>query len=128
MNKQKARPRCARQRTRGGQDGPTNSVHRSIAHPANALAETAVSQRIVSQLSKVPEIQAIFTRTDEEGVCHVYSVVEEHSSAIYQKVMKKERRIERELPDIHFSFRIRAHQGREPSLAVPLASQPLFTR
>ena len=128
MNKQKAGPKPPRQRTRGGQDGSANPLRRSIANPVNAHGQSTVSQLIVFQLSKVPEIQAIFTRTDEEGVCHVYSVVEEHRSAIYQKVMKRERRIERESPEIRFSFRIRAHQGREPSLAVPLSSQLLFTR
>src|SRR5438132_14427251 len=97
--------------------------------PANkGSACTSSNQSIVLHLSKVTEIKAIFARTDEDGVCHVFSVVEEHSPATYQKVMKAERRIERDFPEMRFSFRIRAHQGREPALAVPLFSQPLFTR
>jgi hypothetical protein len=86
-----------------------------------------MSLRIVFHLAKVVEIEAIFAGTDKDGVCHVYSVVEEHSPATYQKV-KREQQIEEDFPEVRFSFRIRAHQGREPDVAVPLSSQPLFTR
>lgn len=87
-----------------------------------------LSRSILLRLSRVREIDAVFTRTDENGICHVYSVVVEHRSDIYRKVMKEERRIEEEFPEVHFDFRVRAHQGRRPVLAVPSDSRVLFAR
>jgi hypothetical protein len=43
-------------------------------------------------------------------------------------LLKQERRIEREFPQVQFEFHTRAHQGREPIRAVPFGSQSLFVR
>src|SRR5882762_1920556 len=74
-------------------------------------------------LSKSPEIDAVFLVTDESHVVHVFSVVREFHANLYDKLLKRERTIEDELTNIAFEFHVRAHQGREPALAVPFEAQ-----
>ena len=82
-------------------------------------------------LSRVPTIDAVFLLTDDANVVHVFSVVREFQSKLYDKLLTKERAIEKDLPEIAFEFHVRAHQGREPAEAVPfdvihVASLQLF--
>jgi hypothetical protein len=79
-------------------------------------------------LSKLPEIDAVFTWTDDCDVVHVYSVVHDFQSKFYDKLMKKERLVERDFPEIPFEFHVRAHQGRKPERAVPVGSEPVFVK
>lgn len=92
------------------------------------LPSKACQSAIIQHLSRIEEVDAIFSQLDDKGILHIYSVVEEHRPEIYKKVMKAEEHIERQLPDMHFHFCVRARQGRQPSLAVPVSSQPIFAR
>jgi hypothetical protein len=78
-------------------------------------------------LAKIPEIDAVFVWA-ERSVVHVYSLVHEFQSRIYEKLLRKERLIEKAFPGISFEFHVRAHQGREPHLAVPHESKCVFLR
>jgi hypothetical protein len=79
-------------------------------------------------LSRVAEVEAIFARLDEKNVCRVFSVVHEHKTQTYVKIMRAERYIQNEFPELQFDFRIRAHQGRNPQEAVPIAARAVFLR
>lgn len=79
-------------------------------------------------LSKTPEIDAVFLLTDDGNVVHVFSVVREFESKIYDKLLKKERSLEKDLPEITFEFHVRAHQGRAPAQAVPFEAELVYVR
>lgn len=79
-------------------------------------------------LSRMPEIDAVFLLTDDTNVVHVFSVVKEFQSKIYDKLLKKERAIEKDLPFIAFEFHVRAHQGRPPAQAVPVEAELVYAR
>lgn len=79
-------------------------------------------------LSKTPEIDAVFLVTDDLNVVHVFSVVREFHSKLYDKLLKKEAAIEKDLPEIAFEFHIRAHQGRQPAQAVPFEAELVYAR
>ena len=83
---------------------------------------------VTRHLSKVPDIDAIYILSDDEGVVHVYSVVGEYSSSAYERLLKQERLVEKEFPQVAFEFHTCAHQGRKPFRAVPLGSKPVFVR
>ena len=83
---------------------------------------------ICRHLSKVKEVDGLYALEADDGVIHIYTVVGEFESKIYDKLLPRERVIEKECPDIHFDFHVRAHQGREPALAVPFDSRVIFTR
>jgi hypothetical protein len=68
------------------------------------------------------------TKLDHPNIVHVYSVVPEYRDNLYGKLLKQERLVEKELPQMKIEFHVRAHQGREPFRAVPFGSQPLFIR
>jgi hypothetical protein len=104
---------------------------RTTAHNANGVAaapgrscESAIRRRLAS----VRAVDAVYVSQDEDGRVHVYSVVSEYGEAAYRKLLKQERLIEEEFPKVPLEFHVRAHQGREPSRAVPFGSQPLFVR
>lgn len=79
-------------------------------------------------LSKTPEIDAVFLLTDDANVVHVFSVVREFQSKLYDKLLKQERAIEKDLPEIVFEFHVRAHQGREPAESVPFEADLVYAR
>ena len=79
-------------------------------------------------LSRTPEIDAVFLMTDDANVVHVFSVVREFRPRIYDKLLKEERMIEEDFPEIPFEFHVRAHQGREPAEAVPFDAELVYTR
>lgn len=79
-------------------------------------------------LSKTPEIEAIFLLRDDANVVHVFSVVKEFQSKIYDKLLKKERAVEKAFPEIAFEFHVRAHQGREPAQSVPLEAELVYAQ
>jgi hypothetical protein len=79
-------------------------------------------------LSKVPKVDAIFILTDDANVVHVFSVVHEFQPKIYDKLLKKERAIEKGLPEYAFDFHVRAHQGRPPVQAVPVEAELVYAR
>jgi hypothetical protein len=79
-------------------------------------------------LSKMPEIDAVFILTDDANVVHVFSVVREFQSKLYDKLLKKERAIEQSLPQITFEFHVRAHQGRAPAQSVPFDAELVYAR
>ena len=85
-----------------------------------------VRDSLQKHLSKIQEVDAVFVAAADK-VVHVYSVVREHGR-FYQKLMKQEQLIEKEWPNVTFDFHVRAHQGREPFLAVPHGSQIIYTR
>jgi hypothetical protein len=97
--------------------------------PMNILSISApYYHALVSSLSKVHEIEAVFVATDEDGICHVYSVVDQHNPEVALKIMTQEDKIQELFPTMLFNFRVRAAQGRTSSQAVPIHSQPLFIR
>jgi len=79
-------------------------------------------------LSKLSEIDAVFISTDASNVVHVFSVVRDYQSKMYDKLLRKERLVEKDFPGIVFEFHLRAHQGRKPHRAVPFGSQLVFVR
>jgi hypothetical protein len=95
--------------------------------PLEEVAYRRYQDSISRHLSKIQAIEAVFIFTDEDLV-HVYAVVPEYNSEIYEKLLKQERLIQREFPETRFDFHARAHQGRRPSLAVPFGSQAVFVR
>jgi hypothetical protein len=104
-------------------------------NPRVATASTVAMKRapscadvIRSALSKMPEIDAVFVLTDDANAMHVFSVVREFQSKIYDKLLKKERAIEKEFPETAFEFHVRAHQGREPAEAVPFDAELVYAR
>jgi hypothetical protein len=83
---------------------------------------------LASTLSSLDEIDAVFVAIDEDGVCHVYSVVDQHRPEIAEKIIPSEDKIQSLFLNVLFNFRIGAAQGRPPSQAVPIHSQPVFIR
>jgi hypothetical protein len=79
-------------------------------------------------LSRTPEIDAVFLLTDDANVVHVFSVVREFQSKLYDKLLKNERAIEKDLPHIAFEFHVRAHQGRAPAQSVPFEAELVYAR
>jgi hypothetical protein len=79
-------------------------------------------------LSKMPEIDAVFLLNEDGNVVHVFSVVREFESKIYDKLLKKERAIEKGLPEIALEFHVRAHQGRAPAQSVPFEAKLVYAR
>ena len=79
-------------------------------------------------LSKLPEIDAVYTWSDDSGVIQVYSVVQDFQSSIYENLLKKERLVEKDFPEISFDFHVRAHQGRRPECAVPVGAVTVFVK
>jgi hypothetical protein len=78
-------------------------------------------------LAKVPEVDAVFA-CQENGVIHVYSVVEEFCESYYKRLLKHEDLIEKAFPKMSFEFHTRAHQGREPHDAAPWDAESVFSR
>lgn len=83
---------------------------------------------ICRALSKTPAIDAVFLLTDDANVVHVFSVVREFQSKLYDTLLRKERAIEKALPEIAFEFHVRAHQGREPAEAAPFEAELVYAR
>jgi hypothetical protein len=79
-------------------------------------------------LSKTRAIDAVYLFTDDTNVVHVFSVVRDFHSSLYNELLKKERAIERDFPEIHFEFHVRAHQGRPPAEAVRFDAELVFAR
>jgi hypothetical protein len=103
--------------------------------PTTGNRSTAVMKRAAScedvirrVLSKAPEIEAVFLLTDDANVVHVFSVVREFQSKLYDKLLKKERAIEMVLPEVLLEFHVRAHQGRKPAQAVPFEAELVYAR
>src|SRR5438067_13478240 len=79
-------------------------------------------------LSKTPAIDAVFLLTDDANVVHVFSVVREFQPTLYDRLLKKERAIEKDLPEIAFEFHVRAYQGRAPAEVVPFEAELVDAR
>ena len=99
---------------------------------ANSFAEAKKSQSceglVASQLSNIPGIDAVFIYADDDGAVHVYSVVPEFSFGLYKRLAKRERIIEKSLPQLRFDFHVRAHQGRKATRVVPIGARAVFVR
>ena len=95
-----------------------------------ALGKRAASCEDVIRgvLSKAREIEAVFLLTDDAEVVHVFSVVREFQSTLYDKLLKKEHAIEKALPEILFELHVRDHQGRKPAQAVPFEAELVYAR
>src|SRR5438067_1284241 len=73
----------------------------------SAVATTSPAfwvQVIRDVLSKTPPIDAVFLWRDDANVVHVFSVVRDFQPKIYDQLLKKERAIERDLPETAFEF------------------------
>jgi hypothetical protein len=80
-------------------------------------------------LSKMKAIDAVYLLKDaEHDVVHVYSVVNDFASDLYPGLLRQERRMEGDFPEIKFEFHVRAHQGRQAFRAVPFGAQLVFAR
>ncbi|HEV3237984.1 MAG TPA: hypothetical protein VGZ25_13415 [Gemmataceae bacterium] len=108
-------------------NGQAHSMESSDRKNGPAI-NSACHDALVSTLSTVDEIGAVFVVIDEDGICHVYSVVDQHNPEVALKIMTQEDKIQELFPTMLFNFRVRAAQGRAPSQAVPIHSQPLFIR
>ncbi|HEV3445660.1 MAG TPA: hypothetical protein VG099_13515 [Gemmataceae bacterium] len=96
---------------------------------ALASKRAASCQDVIRRvLCKAREIEAVFLLTDDANIVHVFSVVREFQAAFYDKLLKKEQTIAKVLPEIVFEFHLRAHQGREPALAVPFDAELVYCR
>lgn len=92
------------------------------------LARPASWQSAVRlHFAKIPEVDAVFVTADNK-VVHVFSVVHDFDESIYGRLLKKERRIEKEFPEVECEFHLRAHQGRKPHLAAPFGAEAVFER
>ena len=98
----------------------------------NSLAEAKTPQSyeglVASQLSNIPGIDAVFIYGNDDGLVHVYSVVPEFSFGLYKRLAKRERIIEKSLPQLRFDFHVRAHQGRKATRVVPIGARAVFVR
>lgn len=83
---------------------------------------------VIEELDRVEAVVAAYSKKDEDGVLHVFSVVANHEGAVYEQVMDAEDRIRFRLPGVAMHFHLRAHQGRGPQAAVPFSCEPLFVR
>jgi hypothetical protein len=81
---------------------------------------------IIKQLSKVKEVDAIFTT--ENGLFHVYSVIREMNRVATRKILKAEDRLMELYPNVPFEFHTRFHRGLPPERAVPIKARKLFER
>ena len=97
----------------------------SIAVMKRPSSCAAVIRRV---LCTTPEIDAVYLLRDDANVVHVFSVVREFESKIYEKLLKRERAIERNLSQVSFEFHVRAHQGREPAQAVPFKAELVYAQ
>ena len=79
------------------------------------------------RLAKVPEIDGIYFVKDGTTV-HVFTVIKEHLSEIYEPLMKQETLVEKDHPRISFDFHTREHQGRPSHQAVPHGAEAVFLR
>lgn len=95
---------------------------------AAVLNHTSREDVVREILAQIPEIDAVFLSTDDKNVVHVFSVVKEFRSKIYDTLLKKERSIQKKLAGIALEFHVRAHQGREPAQAVPFEAQLVYAR
>jgi hypothetical protein len=103
-----------------------NSRAKSISSSGPAKQVTGLAISMSRHLSKLREVDAVFTWADDGNVIHVYSVVHDFQSRTYKKLLQKERLVERDFPEISFEFHVRAHQGRNPEHAVPVGSESVF--
>ena len=83
---------------------------------------------ITHHFSAVRGVDAVFMSVDDEGWGRIFAVVREFDATIYRKIMAAEQRVEKALRSFRFEFRVRAHQGRPPSSAVPSGSELVFAR
>lgn len=79
------------------------------------------------RLSKVAGIDGIFV-VETKGLVHVFTVIAEHNSGIYDPLMKQESLVEKDHPKVAFDFHTREHQGRPPHEAVPRGAEVLFLK
>jgi len=79
------------------------------------------------RLAKVPEIDGIFVAR-LGGVVHVFTVIAEHQSEIYDLLMKQESLVEKDHPRTSFDFHTREHQGRPPHRAVPHDAELVYLK
>jgi hypothetical protein len=98
-------------------------VTMTVGNAPSVLHELSLSRH----LATIQDVDAVFVST-EDDVVHVYSIVREFDDGAYEKLLKKEEEIQQACPEIVFEFHVRAHQGRVPSEAAPLESQPVFIR
>ncbi len=107
------------------------AAHHYSALPAVSLLGRAAYRLLQStlarRLSRVPDVDAVFFAVDDE-VIHVYTVVPEFDARVYEELMRQERLIQKDWPGINFDFHTRAHQEREPVLAVPFGMHTEFVR
>src|SRR5260370_41673212 len=68
-------------------------------HVKRSLADT-----LARRLSSVADVEAVFHSCDDRWVQHVYSIVEDHDPAVYQKYLRGEEQTPNDLPDIAFAF------------------------
>src|SRR5438270_6410766 len=99
-----------------------SKVRKKPAARARAVKQEASKRSyedaLRERLPKVREVDAVYFTQDHLGTVHVYSVVEEYGP-FYERLMRQERLIEKDYPDISFDFHFRARQARQASLAVP---------
>lgn len=94
-----------------------------------AVKDTSSCKEVIHRvLATIREIDAVFLLRDDANVVHVFSVVNEFQSKIYDTLLRKEHILEKDLPEIALEFHVRAHQGREPAQAVPYEAELVYAR
>lgn len=106
----------------------------SQVHAVNNVQECASvltmdEARVVRAFHRLDSVLAVFSEADSDGVLMVFVVVDEHTEAVYDTVYAAEEQLAEDLSEIRpIEVRIRAAQGRHPSEAVPVGSQPLHLK
>ncbi len=101
---------------------PTRSLRTRIAKPVRDWRDT-----VRHRLGKVAGIEAVFVAMSGK-IIHVFSVMAEHESGIYDPLMSQEEKVEADHPNLAFDFHTRVHQGRSPRDSVPLGAELIFVK
>lgn len=98
------------------------------ASSSTVVGLTVLEHSLIRALSPIPEVSAVYAETDRDaGLLMVFVVVPEHDDSVYERIVDAEQSLPANLGE-KYELRVRAHQGRNPSHAVPLRSLPLFLR
>lgn len=86
-----------------------------------------IESTLISALSEIGEVDAIYTHEDSDGVLMVFVVAREHTDTVYEAILAAESELKESVRN-KIEMRVRAHQGRRHDKAVPMGTKPIFVR
>jgi len=99
------------------------------AAPASSNGKPAAHEDSIRRhLSKVHGVEAVYTWIDPHNIVHVVSVVKEHDSRIYDRLIPGEERVEKDNPKVFFDFHVRMRQNRELASMLPSNCTVIFNK